>query len=70
MRFQVSADLSYQFDSPAEVLLLLEAAGGGDQVVTAESLWISTDPTVTRLDDVETGERRVAFHAEGLVQIK
>jgi transglutaminase-like putative cysteine protease len=70
MIFNVSADLTYQFAAPSEVLLLLEAAHGGDQEVSGESLFISTNPGVTRLDDVESGERRVAFLAQGAVQIQ
>jgi transglutaminase-like putative cysteine protease len=70
MTFNVSADLTYQFAAPSEVLLLLEAARGDDQRVSGESLLISTNPIVTRLDDVESGERRVAFLPEGAVQVQ
>lgn len=70
MRFSVSADLTYQFANPCEVLLLLEAANGGDQRVSRESLTLSSDAVVTRLDDEETGERRVAFLAADTVQIQ
>lgn len=70
MRYKVSADLNYQFADPAEVLLLLEAARGGDQQVTEETLTISTNPMITRLDDGLSGERRAAFLAEGAVQVR
>jgi transglutaminase-like putative cysteine protease len=70
MRFTVAADLTYQFAGPSEVLLLLEAATGRDQQVLAESLVMSTNPHVTRLDDPEAGERRVVFLAQDTVQIQ
>jgi transglutaminase-like putative cysteine protease len=70
MRYRVSADLSYEFAAPAKVLLLLEAAQGGDQRVGSESLRISTDPLVTRLDDAESGERRAVILAEGAVDLQ
>jgi transglutaminase-like putative cysteine protease len=70
MRYQVSADLNYQFAGPCEVLLLLEAARGDDQQVAEESLTVSTHPTITRLDDGPSGERRAAFLADGPVQIR
>ncbi|CAN7155508.1 transglutaminase family protein [Phenylobacterium sp. LjRoot225] len=70
MRFSVSADLTYQFATPCEVLLLLEAANGGDQRVSRESLIISDNAHITRLDDAETGERRAAFLAADTVQIQ
>jgi transglutaminase-like putative cysteine protease len=70
MRLQISADMTYQFGGPAEVLLLLEAANGGDQRVIEETLLLSTNPSVTRMDDEETGERRVAFLANETVQIQ
>ena len=70
MRFNVSADLTYDFAAPCEVLLLLEAADGGDQAVREERLAMSTQPRITRLDDLETGERRIAFIASDTVQIQ
>ena len=69
MRFNINADLTYQFAAPCEVLLLLEAANGGDQAVVSEVLTMSTNPTATRLDDEATGERRIAFLAHDTVQI-
>jgi transglutaminase-like putative cysteine protease len=70
MRFSVSADLTYEFPAPCEVLLLLEAAHGGDQRVARESLTLSNNAIITRLDDEETGERRAAFVASDTVQIQ
>jgi transglutaminase-like putative cysteine protease len=70
MRFNVGADMTYQFAGPCEVLLLLEAARGGDQQVLGESLVISTNPRVTRLDDPQAGERRIVFVAQDSVQIQ
>lgn len=70
MRFSVSADLTYSFASPCEVLLLLEAANGGDQQVSEELLTLSNNPHVSRLDDETTGERRLAFCATDTVEIK
>ncbi|MDB5438022.1 MAG: transglutaminase family protein [Caulobacteraceae bacterium] len=69
MRFKVDARMTYQFAGPSEVLLLLEAARGGDQTVSDESLTFSTQPALTRLDDELTGERRVAFLAAETVEI-
>lgn len=70
MRFSVSADMTYSFSSPCEVLLLVEAANGGDQQVSEERLTISSDPHVSRLDDATSGERRVAFCATDTIQIQ
>ncbi|CAN7544600.1 transglutaminase family protein [Phenylobacterium sp. LjRoot219] len=70
MKFSVTADLTYSFASPCEVLLLLEAANGGDQRVSQETLAISSNPHVSRLDDETSGERRVAFLATDTVEIQ
>jgi transglutaminase-like putative cysteine protease len=70
MRYSVSADLTYSFASPCEVLLLVEAANGGDQRVSQETLAISNDPHVSRLDDATSGERRAAFLATDTVEIQ
>ena len=70
MRFNIVADLSYQFAGSSEVLFLLEAATGGDQQVHDESLTISTNPRVSRLDDPEAGERRFVFVAQDAVRLQ
>jgi transglutaminase-like putative cysteine protease len=69
MRLAVKADLSYRFDEPCEVLLLVEAARGPDQQVLSERLILSPGGTPARQDDEETGERRCVFNAAGLVDI-
>jgi transglutaminase-like putative cysteine protease len=65
MWFQVSAELTYDFQRPGETLLLLEAARSPDQAVHAERLSFSPDVPVSRLDDSVTGERRAGFLADG-----
>ncbi len=69
MRFKVRASLNYQFAGPCEVLLLLEAATGDDQRVSGESLIISSNPMITRIDDPQGGERRAVFVAQDWVQV-
>jgi transglutaminase-like putative cysteine protease len=69
MRFRVNANLAYRFPAPAKVLLLLEAARGDDQSVRDERLSISKTTPFTRLDDVASGERRVMFLGEDMVEI-
>ena len=70
MKFSIEADLTYQFAGSPEVLLLLEAAADNDQRVVSESLAISTDPNLTRLNDDASGERRVVFIAQGEVRVQ
>ncbi len=70
MTFQIEARLVYRFDQRCEVLLLLEAARGADQVVLSESLRLDPAVEVARLDDPDTGERRAVFLAEGSVEIR
>ena len=65
MWFQVSAELTYDFQRPRETLLLLEAARSPDQAVHAERLTFTPDVPVSRLDDSVTGERRAVFLADG-----
>ena len=69
MRFSINADLTYHFYAPSEVLLLLEAANGGDQRVVREILTFSNNPSATRIDDHVSGERRIAFMAADTVRI-
>jgi transglutaminase-like putative cysteine protease len=69
MRFELNADLTYDFAAPCEVLLLLEAARSPDQSIQSESLRISPDAPIARLDDSVSGERRAVFEAHGRVDI-
>lgn len=69
MHFRIEAELTYDFAEPCETLLLLEAARGPDQSVLAERLSLSPDAPVARLDDPQTGERRLVFTAAGRVTI-
>ena len=69
MRLFVQASLAYRFPQAAEVLLLLEAARSPDQAVHDEHLEITPSVHVARLDDSQTGERRVVFTAEGDVEV-
>lgn len=69
MRFQIQAELTYDFAEPSEVLLLLEAARAPDQGVHRERLRVAPAADISRLDDSLTGERRCVFTAQGRVQI-
>lgn len=69
MRLLVAADLTYAFDTPAEVLLQIEASHGPEQAVVSESLSISPTVDIARLDDAHSGERRAVFTASGEVSI-
>lgn len=69
MTLNLRADLTYDFASPCETLLLIEAAHGPDQTVLSESLVIEPPADVVRRDDRQSGERRVVFTASGRVRI-
>ena len=69
MRFSIEARLAYQFESEAEVVLLLEAARSPDQAVLSDRLIISPASDLARLDDSITGERRAVFTANGQMEI-
>jgi transglutaminase-like putative cysteine protease len=67
MRFEVEASLTYDFAAPCEVLLLVEAAHGPDQVVHSEALTFWPNVDAVRVDDPVTFERRTVFTASGRV---
>ena len=69
MQFFIQANLAYRFVEASEVLLLLEAARSPDQAIHQESLLISPQVEIARLDDSVTGERRAVFTAQGDVEI-
>lgn len=67
MLFDVEASLTYDFATPCEVLLLVEAAHGPDQVVQSEALTFWPEVDAVRVDDPITFERRTVFKASGRV---
>lgn len=67
MRFDVEASLTYDFATPCEVLLLIEAAHGPDQMVHSEALTFWPNVDAVRVDDPITHERRTVFTASGRV---
>ncbi len=67
MRFAVEASLTYDFSGPCEVLLLVEAAHGPDQVAHSEALTFWPNVDAVRVDDPVTFERRTVFTASGQV---
>lgn len=69
MQFEIQANLSYDFSTPCEVLLMLEAAHGSGQNVHNETLRFSPLAEIVRIDDGLSGERRVVFTAHGQVEI-
>ena len=69
MRLSITTDLTYRFERPCEVLLLLEAARAPDQAIHSERLTITPAAEIARLDDSVTGERRAVFTAHGEVAI-
>lgn len=67
MRLAVEASLTYDFATPCEVLLLVEAAHGPDQAVGLEALTFWPNVDAVRVDDPVTFERRTVFTASGTV---
>ncbi|MGH1558419.1 transglutaminase-like domain-containing protein [Caulobacter segnis] len=67
MRFDVEASLTYDFATPCEVLLLVEAAHGPDQVVRSEALTFWPNVDAVRVDDPVTFERRTVFTGSGRI---
>lgn len=67
MLFDVEASLTYDFATPCEVLLLVEAAHGPDQIVHSEALTFWPNVDAVRVDDPVTFERRTVFTASGRV---
>lgn len=67
MLFEVEASLTYEFATPCEVLLLVEAAHDVDQMVRSEALTFWPKVEASRVDDPTTGERRTVFVGEGRV---
>ncbi len=68
MIFDVSADLTYRFAQPCDVLLLIEASDGPDQVVLGDRLTVEPFSHLTR-DCDRDGQRRTTFLANGDVTI-
>lgn len=69
MHLRLKAELTYDFASPCETLLLLEAARDREQRVLAEALDVTPTSAFERLDDAGSGARRVVIAAEGRVRI-
>lgn len=69
MILHLRADLTYDFASPSETLLLIEAARGPDQTVLSDALVIEPAADMVRRDDRLSGERRVVFTASGRMRI-
>lgn len=67
MLFEVEASLTYDFAAPCEVLMLVEAAHGPDQTVSAEALTFWPNVDAVRVDDPVTFERRTVFTVSGRV---
>src|SRR6218665_2619980 len=67
MRLAVEASLTYDFAEPCEVLLLVEAAHGPDQIVRSEALTFWPNVDAVRVDDPVTFERRTVFTASGRI---
>lgn len=67
MLFEVEASLTYDFLTPCEVLLLVEAAHSPGQAVLSDALTFWPPVEATRIDDPMTGERRTVFNAAGRV---
>lgn len=67
MLLTLRADLTYDFPTRCETLLMVEAARGADQHVLEEHLQVSPAIDLTRIDDPSGPERRVVFQAEGRV---
>lgn len=69
MHLRLTADLTYDFATPCEALLLLEAARDAEQAVLSERLDVTPAAAFARLDDPVAGERRVVIQASGRVRI-
>lgn len=68
MIYDVSADLTYRFNEPCEVLLLIEAADAPGQTVLSENLSIEPAVSLSRVVDRD-GQRRTVFTAEGEMRL-
>ena len=64
MIYDISADLTYRFAEPCEVLLLIEAADAPGQTVLSEDLSIEPPLVLWRHQDRD-GQRRTVFTAQG-----
>lgn len=70
MKLNVSATLTYGFDSDTQVIAAIEAARSADQTIISESLVISPDAVLVRDQDPVTGERRFRTALSGQVEIR
>ena len=58
MILTISVDLDYDVPAPCDVLLQIEAAHGGDQVVSNATTRLGSAPMLTRIEgDADVGER-------------
>jgi len=70
MKLNVSATLTYGFDSATEVIAAIEAARSPDQSVISESLTVSPEAALVRDQDPFTGERRFRTTLSGQIEIR
>jgi len=70
MKLDVTATLTYGFDSDTQVIAAIEAARSPDQTILSESLTISPDAVLVRDLHPETGERRFRAALSGQVEIR
>lgn len=70
MKLNVSATLTYGFDSDTQVIAAIEAARSPDQTIISESLVISPDCFLVRDEDPVSGERRFRTALSGQVEIR
>ena len=70
MIVDVDARLTYRFPRPTEVLLMVEAAEGGDQTILSAALVVSPMTTLVRKDAPDGEARGVIFTATGDVDIR
>ena len=70
MHLCVKAELTYDFASPCETLLLLEAARDAEQAILSEGLQVTPPTSLERLDDPLSGERRVVVAAAGRTSVQ
>ena len=69
MRLNVSATLTYGFDSDTQVIAAIEAARSPDQTIISESLVVSSNVALVRDEDPVRGERRFRTALSGQVEI-
>jgi Transglutaminase-like superfamily len=66
---QITANLDYRLDRPADVLLAIEAIPMADQQLESDLLKVKGSSPLTTIEGMDRLGRRTWLHAEGLISI-